>query len=146
MCLDCMIFVQSQIENGRGEMQPFNATFYFVDYDYLDQMHMKIVAGRGFSRSFGTDSSRAMILNETAVSQLGYTSPEQAIGKRFDQFRQTGTIIGVVRDFHMRSLQDPIRALTMVVRPRNCDLICATLDGQRIPATLSAVQAKWKQL
>ena len=137
---------ETQIENGRGDMQTTHQVVYFIDYDYLSQMRMKIVAGRDFSRAFATDSARAMILNETAVSQLGYTSPDQAIGKRFSQFGQTGTIIGVVRDFHLRSLQDPIRGLTIRVEPRNCDLICATIDGHRVSATLSAVEAKWKQL
>ena len=137
---------ECKLENGRGEMQTANATVYFVDYDYLSQMHMTIVAGREFSRAFGTDSARAMVLNETAVRQLGYTAPAQVIGKRFEQFGQTGTIIGVVRDFHLRSLQDPIRSMTMRVEPRNCDLICATIDGHRVRETLSAVQAKWKAL
>ncbi|HEV3411263.1 MAG TPA: ABC transporter permease [Puia sp.] len=138
---------ECKIENGRGEMQTTNTVVYSVDYDYLDVMHMKIVAGRGFSRAFGADTAKAMILNETAVNQLGYASPQQAIGKRFEQFNRTGTIVGVVRDFHLRSLQDPIRPLTMRVDPaRNNDLICANIDGQRLPATLKAVEAKWKQL
>jgi putative ABC transport system permease protein len=137
---------ECKLENGRGEMQTTNAVVYFVDYDYPEQMHMKIVAGRDFSRAFETDSTRAMILNETAVNQMGYTSPQQAIGKRFEQFQRTGTIIGVVRDFHLRSLQDPIKPLTMRVDPRSCDLICATIDGLRVPATLNAVQARWKGL
>jgi putative ABC transport system permease protein len=72
---------ECKLENGRGEMQLANAAAYFVDYDYLSQMHMKIVAGRDFSRAFGTDSTQAMILNETAVRQLGYTSAELVIGK-----------------------------------------------------------------
>ncbi|HET6254374.1 MAG TPA: ABC transporter permease [Puia sp.] len=134
------------LENGRGEMQVANPIVYFVDYDYLGQMRMKLVAGRYFSRAFGTDSTQAMIINEAAVSQLGYTSPEKAIGKRFEQFGRTGTIIGVVRDFHQRSLQDPIKACTMRVEPRNCDLICATIDGRRASETLKAVEVKWKQL
>jgi putative ABC transport system permease protein len=135
-----------QIENGRGEMQSVNSAFYMVDYDYISQMHMKIVAGRDFSRAFGTDSTHAMIINETAVNQLGYTAPEKAIGKRFSQFNRTGVIIGVVKDFHLRSLQDPIKPVTMQVAPRFCDLICATIDGHRVPATLSAIRAKWKEL
>jgi putative ABC transport system permease protein len=137
---------ECRIENGRGEMQTANAVVYFVDYDYLDQMQIKVVAGRAFSRAFGTDSTQAMILNETAVTQMGYASPQQAIGKRFEQFDRRGTIIGVVKDFHLRSLQDPIRPLTMRVEPRNCDLICATIDGRRLPETMSAIQAKWKEL
>ena len=135
-----------QIENQRGEMQPANLVVYFGDYDYLSQMGMKIATGRDFSRAFRTDSSQAMIINETAVKELGYTSPEQAIGKRFNQFGQSGMIIGVVRDFHLRSLQDPIRGLTIRVEPRICDLICATIDGHRVPQTLAAVEAKWKQI
>lgn len=135
-----------QIEDGRGEMQQANLAVYFGDYDYLSQMGMKIAAGRDFSRAFGADSAQAMILNESAVRQLGYTSPAQVIGKRFNQFGQTGTIIGVVRDFHLRSLQDPITGLTIRVTPKFCDLICATVDGHRIPETMRAVEAKWKQL
>ena len=134
------------VENGRGEMQQTDLAAYFGDYDYLSQMGMKIVAGRDFSRAFGADSALAMILNETAVRQLGYTSPMQIIGKRFSQFGQSGTIVGVVHDFHMRSLQDPIVGLTIRVMPQYCDLICATIDGHRIPETVRAVQAKWKQL
>lgn len=137
---------ECQIENGRGEMQATASVLYLVDYDYLSQLGMKVTAGRGFSRVFGTDSAKAVILNETAISQLGYTSPKQAIGKRFEQFGNTGTIIGVVKDFHLRSLQDPIQAMAMRVEPRNCDLICATIDGRRLKETMSAVEARWKQL
>ncbi len=135
-----------QLENGRGEMQNTNAYVYFVDYDYLRQMGMRIIAGRDFSRSFGTDSALAMIINETAVTQLGYTSAAQAIGRRFDQFGRKGTIIGVVKDFHFRSLQDAIKPLTIQVEPRNCDLVYAVIDGHRVSETVSAVEAKWKLL
>jgi putative ABC transport system permease protein len=136
---------QGQLENNRGEMQSINILPLLVDYDYLSQMHMPIVAGRDFSRVFGTDSTNATIVNETAVRQLGYTLPSQAIGKRFDQWNKTGTIIGVVKDFHIRSLQEPIQPTTMMAGPKNCDLICATIDGHRTPETLAAVEAKWKQ-
>jgi putative ABC transport system permease protein len=137
---------ECQIENGRGEMQATSSVLYLVDYDYLSQLDMKVIAGRSFSGTFGTDSAKAVILNETAVSQLGYTSPKQAIGKRFEQFGNTGTIIGIVKDFHLRSLQDPIQAMAMRVEPRNCDLICATIDGRRLKETIGAVEAKWKLL
>ena len=64
-----------ELQNVRGEMQSLDVLPYMVDYDYLGQLHMPIVAGRDFSRVFGTDSMRALILNETAVRELGYTSP-----------------------------------------------------------------------
>jgi putative ABC transport system permease protein len=135
-----------ELENARGDMQPVNTVDYFVNYDYIDVMGMKMVAGRGFSRAFVTDTSRGMILNETAVKLLGYTSPEKAIGKRFNQFGGEGQIVGVIKDFHFRSLQEVIKPLAMRVEPKSGDLLCVKLDGQRIPATLAAIENKWKTM
>ena len=134
------------MENKRGEIVAVRAVPYTVDYDYLSQMHIPIVAGRDFSRAFGTDSLKSVILNETAAQALGYTMPVQAIGKRVEAFNQRANIIGVVKDFHLRSLQDPILPMAMWVVPRNCDLLCATIDGHRVPETLAAVRDKWKQM
>ena len=133
-----------ELENVRGDMQPVNTVVYFVDYDYIGTMGMKMVAGRGFSRSFITDTTRGMIVNETAVRLLGYTSPEKAIGKRFNQFGGEGQIVGVIKDFHFRSLQEVIKPLTMRLSPKSGDLLCVKLDGHRIPATIAAIQDKWK--
>ena len=139
------VTVTAQLENNRGEMQRVNILPYTIDYDYLDQMHIPVIAGRGFSRTFGTDSTNAMLVNETAVHQLGYTSPAAAIGRRVEQYGRQATIIGVVKDFHIRSLQEPILPMTMTADPKGCDLLTASIDGQHIQATLAAVEAKWKQ-
>lgn len=52
----------SEIENNKGVFQVTALDLYFVDDDYLDLFKMKVVAGRGFSRDFGTDSTQAMVL------------------------------------------------------------------------------------
>ncbi len=135
-----------QLENVRGDMQATNSAVYFVDYDYIGMMGMKMAAGRAFSRAFATDTAHSMILNETAVRLLGYTSPEQAIGKRYEQFGTKGMIVGVVRDFHFRSLQEAIKPLTIRIEPGAGDLLCVKLDGHRVPATMAAIQEKWKHM
>ncbi|HEV2480933.1 MAG TPA: ABC transporter permease [Puia sp.] len=137
---------QIKIENMRGDMQTVDACAFMVDFDYVKQIHMSIVAGRDFNRAFATDTLQSMIINETAVHQAGYASPQQVIGKRFELWGQEGRVIGVVKDFHLRSLQEPIKATGMLVYPPQCDLIYATIDGRRVPETLAAVQAKWKEL
>lgn len=135
-----------RIENIRGDMQLTNVRVYQVDFDYLRQFRIRVVAGRDFSRDLPTDTTQAMILNETAVRQLGYLSPRQAIGKKFDQFGNTGTIVGVVRDFHFRSLQELIQPLCIRVAPGNLDLICVKVDAHRLPATLDMIERKWKRM
>src|SRR6202012_1449855 len=76
----------SQIENIRGEMQIANLDLYFVDFDYIPQLRMKILAGRAFSRDFMTDTTNSMVLNEAAIKLFGYRSPQEAIGKKFNQW------------------------------------------------------------
>jgi len=85
----------SEIENTKGDLQIANLDLYFVDFDYINQFKIKMVAGRGFSKEFATDTTQAMVLNEAAVKMFGYTSPQQAIGKRFKQWGREGKIIGV---------------------------------------------------
>lgn len=51
-------------------MQTISVLPYLIDYDYLDQLHIPVIAGRDFSHKFGTDSTNATIVNEAAVRQL----------------------------------------------------------------------------
>ena len=136
----------SQIENAKGDMQIANLDLYFVDFDYIPQFKIKLLAGRPFSRQFMTDTTHAMILNEAAVKLFGYSSPELAIGKKFSQWGREGTIIGVVKDFHFRSLQEVIKPLSIRIEPGACDLLSVNADGHHIPATITAIERKWKEL
>ncbi|MES2064708.1 MAG: ABC transporter permease [Bacteroidota bacterium] len=137
----------SEIENKKGDLQIANLDLYFVDFDYLNQFKIKIVAGRPFSRDFMlTDTSQAMILNEEAVKLFGYSSPQEAIGRRFKQWGREGKIIGVMKDFHFRSLQEKIKPLSMRVEMRALDLVSIKVDAKNLPATLAAIETKWKEV
>jgi putative ABC transport system permease protein len=137
----------SEIENKKGDLQIANLDLYFVDFDYLNQYKIKMVAGRPFSRDFmTTDTSQAMILNEEAVKLFGYTSPQQAIGRRFKQWGREGKIVGVMKDFHFRSLQEKIKPLSMRVELRNLNLVSVKADAKNLPATLAALESKWKEV
>jgi len=136
----------SEIENIKGDLQVANLDLYFVDFDYLNQYRIKMVAGRGFSRDFATDTTQAMVLNEAAVKMFGYTSPEQAIGKRFKQWGREGKIIGVMKDFHFRSLQEVIKPLSMRIEPESNNLVSVKVSTAQLPATIAAIENKWKTL
>jgi putative ABC transport system permease protein len=136
----------SEVENKKGELQIANLDLYFVDFDYIPQYKMKIIAGRAFSRDFQTDTTHAMILNEAAVKLFGYSSPQQAVGRRFKQWGREGTIIGVVKDFHFRSLQQEIRPLSMRIEPQGCNLVSINLSTKDLPKTIAAIESKWNTL
>jgi len=136
----------SQLENVQGTMQNTNVNVVVTDYGYIKQFGIRMLAGRDFSPMFSTDSTQAAILNETAIHLLGYTDPAQAIGKRYQQFGAPGHIIGVVKDFHFRSLQEPIKPLVLLLYPKQCDLLCVKVDNQNLPATFANIEHKWKTM
>jgi putative ABC transport system permease protein len=136
----------SMIENKNGDMQVGNLDVYRVDFDFIPQFDLKIVAGRAFSAKFRSDSTQALIINEAMAKVLGYSTPQEAIGKKFDQWDRKGTIIGVLKDFHFKSLQETIKPLTF--RPIdwwNGDLLSVKIASRNAVGTLAAIEAQWKQ-
>lgn len=105
--------------NPGGKPDQFVKTLrYEVDYDYVKTLGMEMAYGRNFSKDYGTDST-GIILNETAVKTFGWT-PQNAIDQivtRNDNqgHKATFHVVGVVKDFHFRSLHEPIAPLVMTL-------------------------------
>ena len=136
----------SKVQNKAGDMQISSLDIYFVDFNYIDQYKMKLIAGRELSKEFGTDTTQAMVINETAARLLGYNAPAEAVGKNFDQWGRKGKIVGVVKDFHYQALQQPIRPLSMRIEPGAYQLLSVKVAANNLPATLKNIEAKWNQV
>jgi ABC-type antimicrobial peptide transport system permease subunit len=81
-----------------------------VESNFMKMFQLKMADGRWFSENNAADLSN-VILNETAVKKLNLKKP--VIGQRF-QFRGvSGEIVGVVRDFHFKSLREKIQPLIL---------------------------------
>ncbi|GAA0532902.1 ABC transporter permease [Chitinophaga japonensis] len=134
------------IENKAGDMQPSNINLYSVDYDFIQQYQVKVIAGRAFSPAFASDSTAALLVNEAVVSSLGYAQPQDIIGKRYSQWGREGRIVGVVRNFNYRSLRAEVEPLTLRLEPRDFDVLSLNVSTAGIPATLSALEQAFTQL
>lgn len=85
-----------------------------IDENYLQTLEIKPVAGRLFSPGFvSSDLKRNVILNEVAAQRIGFSSPNDAIGKKiwsnYKSKVDTFKVVGVVRDFHFEDLHQPIQ-------------------------------------
>jgi putative ABC transport system permease protein len=136
----------SEMQNIAGDIQKTNLDLYFVDFDYIRQYQLKLVAGRGFSGDFKTDSTQAMVINESAARSLGYAFPKDAVGRNYSQWGSKGKIIGVLKDFHYQSLQQQIRPLTMRYEPGAFGLISIKVSSANMSATIKAIENKWQQI
>ncbi|HVV02739.1 MAG TPA: ABC transporter permease [Puia sp.] len=133
----------SEVENRTGEMQKCSLDNYFVDFDFIRQYDLKIIAGRAFIKGYSTDSTQAMVINESAVAMLGYASPEEALGRKFSQNGRKGTIIGVVKNFNYMSLHDNIRPFNLRIEPYGFGNISIKVATANLPATIKAIGSSW---
>ncbi len=122
-----------------------------VDYDFLKTLDIKIVAGRSFSSEFPSDTLRAMVINEETVRELGFASPQQAVGQKlsFDFHDSTYNfdVVGVAKDFHFENLHEAITPLSFGVSTHHdfSFMIVHTRPGN-ITALMNAVQKAWRKL
>jgi putative ABC transport system permease protein len=133
---------------NRGDsMVPVTADIKFVwtDREFISTYGVKVVAGRGFSKDFSTDSS-GFVINEAAVKALGLKSNEDAIGKDIRYGNRTGKLIGVINDFHFESMHQKIVPLILFA-PANSSYraISIKITGNNIAAALSQVEATWRK-
>jgi putative ABC transport system permease protein len=135
----------TQVENSRGEMQKTNLDGYFIDFDFIKQFGFKLAAGRGLSKEYGTDSTQAMLINEAAAKMLGYHSPQEALGRNFDQWGRQGKIVGVLNDFHYESLQQMIKPFTMRYESFGFGTISIKIEAGQLPEVVKAINKKWTE-
>ena len=96
---------------------------YGVTPGFVETLGMDIVAGRSFIEGSPTDEKEAFILNQSAIRELGWMNPEEAIGKSFDMLVpplqggdetwRRGKVIGVVKDFNYDALYKQIGPLVL---------------------------------
>jgi len=133
-----------EVQGKPDDKMMFNTEF--TDLDFVKTLGLKIIAGRDFSESFGTDSLQAVLINRHAATDMGYT-PEQAIGKWIKNVNRDSvrrTIVGVVEDYHYASLKDPIGSL--VISPgRDRRLALIKLKTDRIQSTIGSIKKAYSE-
>ena len=118
---------------------------FFCDYDYVGTYRMEVIAGRAFSKDFGTDTTGTIILNESAVRGFGWT-PEEAVGKRLSgpTSGDAEQIVGVVRNFHYKSLHREVEPIALLLDPDYIRDISVRIMHDDLGNTLSFIQQTWQ--
>jgi putative ABC transport system permease protein len=120
---------------------------YDVDHNYIQTLGIQMADGRNFSKSFGTDSS-AIIINEETARAFGWNknalghllTTQDNDGKKFSYH-----VIGVVKDFHFKSLHYSISPLVMVLGNSSDNLIVKTTTGD-MAGLVRTMQKSWTDL
>jgi putative ABC transport system permease protein len=129
---------------------PVKATQLMIDHDYIKTLGLRLVAGRDFDKEIVTDKDAAYIINETAVKDLGLGTSQQALGKTLswptwakqDSFK-IGKIIGVVKDFHFKSLYDKVEPAVLQIYPNAYSKVAVKMKTTDIEKTLAHIKKTW---
>ena len=120
-----------------------------VDEHFLDVMNIDVVAGRNFSPDWGTDTTGGVLLNETAVRSLGWGAPADAIGRRFERLSFEGVVpgrvIGVVRDFHLRTIHEEIEPAAIMTSNYHI-FVLIRIEPEGISETIGRIEEIWRDV
>jgi putative ABC transport system permease protein len=116
-----------------------------IDEDFFSTYQMTMAAGRSFDKRIGTDTN-AYVINEEAARQLGIKDP---LGKMMSMpaiGRAAGPIVGVVKDFHFRSLHEKIAPLSMFIESVWATQLSVRINSAQVGNTLELFKQKWQEI
>lgn len=154
----CAYGMPGDIVAGDNIIQPIgnktiSTNLFLIDFDYLSTMGLDLVAGRDFDQELYTDATSSYIINEKAISALGYSSAEEAIGKplhwkmwHYGDSLKKGEIIGVVKDFHFQSMREEISPSVLHIYPESYYKMALKVSGENLSETISFIEDTWAEL
>ena len=125
--------------DGRDPKQNIIMHPIVVDRDLVSFFKMKLVAGTSFTG--GKMDTAHYVLNEAAIKEMGIKNP---VGKRFRMGPTTGTIVGVVKDFHYTSMKEKIAPSIFWYAPKELNKIYIKTNGTDVPKVLAAAEKQFK--
>ncbi len=149
-----------QLGWGRGFYRPTepetrkNVNIIAVDEDFFGLYDTDFLAGRNFSNGFPSDRG-AVIFNETAIRQLGFDSPEEAVHQTIiwdeaDDDQHSKEILGVIRDFNQESLHKEVGPMVFALKeylnaPWAGEYYSLKITASDYPKALEQIQRSWNQ-
>ena len=124
---------------GRDEETSMIIHQFVVDHDYIPAFKIQMLAGRNFNRAHPSDSND-FIVNEAAVLQMGLEDP---VGKRFQLWNKEGKIIGVMKDFHYKSLHKKVEPLCIRLSRTASGYVFIKIRDQNVNSTIKQIEKIW---
>lgn len=146
---------------GEGQREPQREllNYHHMGFDFFEAYEVETVAGRLFDRQYGSDAVQipedgelgygGVILNQSAVSRLGYDNAQHAVGTtlsgEYQDARYQFTIVGVVPDLYFRSIKFDIRPSIYLLNPQRFRLATIAYQGD-LNVVQRQVEAVWEKV
>jgi putative ABC transport system permease protein len=135
----------SQSVKYKGEEEiKFDAYRKFGDTRYLEFYNIELLAGRNLLPS---DTVKELIINETMMREMGIESPEKAIGQSIEMGNML-PIVGVVKDFHTKSLRNKIDPVMIANEEKNfsCVNVKIAPAEEGMQSSIEKIKQAWTKI
>lgn len=139
------------IQNEEGEISEDNVSMASIDNDYLQLMEMELLKGKTFSKNNGTNEN-SIIVNQALIKKYGWKEP---IGQHIliesdedEEVMEKFIIQGIVKDFNMLSLYDPIQPFAFFKKPKfdwGAQYLFIKLQTDQLAETIGFIQKTFEE-
>jgi len=123
--------------------QKWIAPVVSVDHDFIPTMGIEIIKGRNFSKEFQNDILGAVIVNEKFVQEVGWDDPIGKLVGHGEIGNKKAQIIGVVKDFNMRSLHEDVGPIVLYMDSERLDYLTVRIRPDNITETIRSIENNW---
>lgn len=122
-----------------------------VRYNFLQTFGIELVAGRDYNRENKTDPEQALLVNEALVKHMGWSSNDEALGKRFHSLNGDEKIVGVFRDFQPTSFREPAGPFILNMKEKAWEInffmkyAAIRTTGKNNAEAIRYIESKWSE-
>jgi ABC-type lipoprotein release transport system permease subunit len=128
--------------DNRPEGEPWLVNDKPADAHYVETFGLELVAGRNIQPS---DTTREFLVNETFVKKLNLASPNDILNKMITLEGAKSPVVGVLRDFHNWSLEEPISPILISSRAKGYETCAVQLDPGNPAPALAQIREVWER-
>lgn len=129
---------------GHSENQNVQSRVLTIDYDFLKNYGVKIIAGRDYSPQYPGDEE-TLIVNRSAAALFGYPKAADIVGHKMIFNGGAKTIIGVTEDYHQSSLRDNYDAIIFDFSSWAWGNVSVKVSGHNMSQTVASLKANWNK-
>jgi ABC-type antimicrobial peptide transport system permease subunit len=122
-----------------------------VDTNYFSFFHIPLIAGRALSAGDTTKVRKQgnivdVVVNEKATRDMGFKSPEKALGQHLKFWGMESTIVGVVKDYHSEDLKSKLVGHIYFYVTWNFQLASIRIDNSKKAEAIAHIGQHWKAM
>lgn len=122
----------------------YTAQMKYGDENYLNTFEMNLIAGKMYQKS---DTLSEVVINERMMKEMGINDPDEAVGKSVNLGRTNNVkVVGVVSDFNISSLHDPIQPAAIGSNIRNYYVVNIKLQGDNLKEKIDKIEVGWNSV